>query len=127
MTPRHLRHHRCEFIRTHCQLKRCIPSVSLCLFCSDVAVPSPKCLDDGFRFQRRHVGELRKPCFVLGPAMLLDRGRLVVVHHLVFCAPTCWSQMRNASTCALGSSDWVCGNCVSQASYSGRPNSLIAS
>ena len=47
--------------------------------------------------------------------------------HFVFCAPTCWSQMRNASTCALGTSDWVCGNCASQPSYSGRPNSLIAS
>ena len=47
--------------------------------------------------------------------------------HFVFCAPTCWSQIRNASTCALGGSDCVCGNSFSQPSYSGRPYSLIAS
>ena len=35
--------------------------------------------------------------------------------------------MRNASTCAFASSDWVCGNSASHLSYSGRPNSLIAS
>ena len=35
--------------------------------------------------------------------------------YFVFCAPTCWSQIRNASTCALGGSDCVCGNCVEPA------------
>ena len=34
--------------------------------------------------------------------------------YLVFCAPTCWSQILNASTCADGGSDCVCGNCGDQ-------------
>src|SRR6185503_5893734 len=49
------------------------------------------------------------------------------ITHLVFAAPTCWSHSRNISTCAFASSDCVCGNSESHLSYSGRPNSLIAS
>ena len=65
-------------------------------------------------------------------AAVSDRGpacRAALGHpcHFVFCAPTCWSQMRNASTCAAGGNDCVWGNSVSHLSYSGRPNSLMAS
>src|SRR6267154_530267 len=58
-----------------------------------------------------------------------DAPRLALgqMRHLVFCAPTCWSQILNASTCAEGGNDCVCGKSLIQASYSGRPNSLIAS
>ncbi len=35
-----------------------------------------------------------------------------LARYFVFCAPTCWSQILNASTCAAGGSDCVCGNCV---------------
>ena len=54
-------------------------------------------------------------------------NRTGVRAYFVFCAPTCWSQILNASTCAEGGSDCVCGKSLSHASYSGRPNSLIAS
>src|SRR5947209_7924966 len=60
---------------------------------------------------------------LLSPASGKDRGR----GHLVFCVPTCWSQMRNASTICLESSGCACGNLAIHPSYSGRPNSLITS
>ena len=55
------------------------------------------------------------------------RGALGRMRHLVFCAPTSLSQRRYASTTAFASSVGTCGYCASHVSYSGRPNSLIAS
>ena len=46
------------------------------------------------------------------PTVASPASRDRTSRYLVFCAPTCWSQMRNASTCAFGVSDCVCGNSV---------------
>src|SRR4051812_44025195 len=54
-------------------------------------------------------------------------GGASVAHYFVFAAPTCWSQMRNASTIGLESRGCACGNLAIQPAYSSRPYSLITS
>src|SRR5450755_1850608 len=58
-----------------------------------------------------------------------DASRLALgwLRHFVFWAPTSVSHLRNASTTALASNVGTCGYCASHPSYSGRPNSRIAS